>query len=274
MTSLAHQELAQELLQFYTSALEPWPLTRDEIEDLVHAIRLDPRTDSDNWRSSVERIKAARLGYIVQVLQVLRSLPQQVVDNDRFQRSILPSDWERRMHVLSDALQRKTGENMTIGIPGCVAKLRFEVPSTVNIHDALKYMTMNPDERRKTYGLWSDDAFLYFFQADSSIRPKDLINAYRARDDEERRMWGVTDSARTYLSELEEIASNPANASTSYLRVKLTAFKRFRRFNRWLTEKLKEELRSRRAQSFRPPNPSVYVCDETGDIECHAEPVS
>ena len=202
------------------------------------------------------------------------------IPRDRFERLMLPRDWAKRMDVLSHAYQNDK-EMMTIGIPGRVALLNVTIPN-VSLDEAAKYMTMNAKLRLETYRIWPEEAFFCFFEADirsqmpdSSVRTKDLMNAYRARDDHDRELWGVKDSAREYLSELSHIANNPgANATSSnakYLAIKSKAYKSFCKYNAWLTNELQQK--QVRSDIFRPPDPSVYVCDETGDIEC-PEPVS
>ena len=56
--------LSRQLLQFHSdeslTPLDSWPLTEDEVQILIGAIRVDPRTDSEIWKSGVEKIKAAR----------------------------------------------------------------------------------------------------------------------------------------------------------------------------------------------------------------------
>ena len=57
--------LSRQLLRFYSDeslkSLDSWPfgpLTQDEIQILLGAIRVDPRTNSEFWKSGVEKIKA------------------------------------------------------------------------------------------------------------------------------------------------------------------------------------------------------------------------
>ena len=110
------------------------------------------------------------------------------------------------MDVLSQAYQNDR-EIMTIGIPGLVALLNVTVPN-VSLDQAETYMTMKANLRLETYRIWPEEAFFCFFEADirsktpdSSVRTKDLMNAYRARDDQDRELWGVKDSARSiYVS--------------------------------------------------------------------------
>jgi len=210
-------------------------------------------------------------------------VPQEVLENiprDRFDRLMLPSDWAKRMDVLSRAYQNEK-EIMTIGIPGQVALLNVTVPN-VSLDEAAKYMTMKAKLRLETYRIWPEEAFFCFFEADirskqpdSSVRTKDLMNAYRAHDDNDKELWGVKDSAREYLSELSHIANNSGanatNPNAKYLAIKSKAYKSFCKYNAWLTSELQQK--QAKLDIFRPPDPSVYVCDETGDIECHAEPV-
>ena len=110
-------------------------------------------------------------------------MPQEVLENiprDRFERLMLPRDWANVMFYPRIPEHK---EMMTIGIPGRVALLNVTIPN-VSLDEAAKYMTMNAKLRLETTASGpkrhsSVSKQTYAPMPDSSVRTKDLMNAYQ-----------------------------------------------------------------------------------------------
>lgn len=271
------------------SALDPSPLTQAEIFELLAEL---PKIDSHSWKACVEKIQIRRWHVIQEVLADLSEEQFKRLE-ERFTQLVLPSDWDRHMDVLSNAHEIRYKELMTIGIPGLVAQIKVNIQE-VDVDEAIKRINMNTQLRMQRHNMSPEEAIFCFFEADirarkhlhsydkSLARTNDLINAYRVRllslTSDEAKRWGVKDSAINYISELRRIAENSTDDTHGdLLSTRSKAYAGFCKYNDWLTRQLtcrqektdqkRREKNRTRNSTFSPPNPAVYVCDETEDFE-------
>ena len=261
--------LPQRLLTFYNenptvSALHPLPLTPAEIQHLLEAL---PWTGSVEWEERIDDILLSRWFRVAIELSDLSETEKQKVHIDR---AMWPSNWDRRMHVLSQAHKHKFKDKETmviIGIPGMVGIVHINV-QRVYFEDAMR--RVNSIRKRKEHNMTWLEAICCLFVADIHFRQhygspldmKDLFNAYRANGHDEERLWAVKDSAKHYLQRLKEITDNmSATKHPEYaeiLETEVKAYAGFCKFNDWLTEHLTERLKKKHNKTDRQ-NASRYA---------------